>query len=608
MPIHVPRSLLSSLLQGYCLRGVSCLLCVSLSLGLATGRSRFSAHAQPSLDRATARPAAKRSSSVDHLSQRITPPLPEPELPSNRLPVLPSTHELLPPSPGLDNPEAIEPSDRVTLVVERFEVVGSTVFDDAELVAVVAPFTGRTLTFAELMDARSAVTQLYIEAGYVSSGAVIPPQTLNDGVVEIQVVEGSLEAIEITGTQRLDRSYIHSRLALAASTPLNVNALLESLQLLNLDPLIKNIAAELQAGDRPETRRLWVNVSEAKSFFITPTLDNARVPSVGSFRQQIVVEQGNTTGVGDPLVATYSRTKGSNVFDLSYARPINPRNGTLQVSLGASRSEVIEEPFDILGIESKSNYYEVSYRQPLTLTPREALAWGLTFSWQDSQTQLRLDDIGGFPLSAGADENGSTRIAALRFFQDWTQRSEQHVLALRSQASFGLEGFLNASDNPEPPDSGFFIWRGQGQWGRVLGPDTLLIVRGDIQLSDRPLVPLEQMGLGGVNTVRGYRQEALLTDNAILVSTEVQLPIARMPDIQGQLHLVPFLDFGTGWNRSDVELESDTLFSTGLGVIFQTANGLSARLDWGIPLIETSLSDNDSLQESGIYFSIQNRF
>jgi hemolysin activation/secretion protein len=169
------------------------------------------------------------------------------------------------------------------------------------------------------------------------------------------------------------------------------------------------------------------------------------------------------------------------------------------------------------------------------------LALGLTASRRESKTSLL--DI-PFPLSEGADQEGRTRVSALRFFQEWTQRGTQEVIALRSQFNIGL-GVLNATVNDKSPDSRFLSWRGQGQWVRLLAPDTLLLVRGDIQLADRSLLPIEQIGLGGFGSIRGYRQDLLLADNGALASAELRLPILRIRQWQGILHLIPFVDVGT---------------------------------------------------------------
>jgi hemolysin activation/secretion protein len=488
-----------------------------------------------------------------------------------------------------------------TINVTRYEVQGSTVFSPEELAAVTQPYTG-SVSFAQLLQARSAVTQLYTSKGYVTSGAYIPPQTLTNGVVVIQVIEGRLEDINITGTRRLNPNYVRSRLRIAASPPLNVNHLLEGLQLLQLDPLIRSLSADLEAGARPGTSLLQVEVAEADTFSLDLIANNGRSPSVGTFRRGAQVTEANLLGQGDSISAGYTNTDGSDEFNVSYTYPVNPRDGTVRFSFGTTSSDVIEPPFDVLGIQATSRYYELSYRQPIYRTPSEEFALGLTASRQESQTELSIDDIGPFPLSPGADDQGRTRISALRFFQEWTRRSSREVLAARSQFSLGLDA-LDSTVNDNAPDSRFFAWRGQGQWVRLLAPDTLLLLRTDVQLTGDSLVPLEQFGLGGQESVRGYRQDALLTDNGILASAEVRIPILRARDIDGLLQVVPFVDLGTVWNNAGQDPDPSTLASVGVGLLWRMGDRLSARLDWGIPLIDVDGSKR-TWQENGVYFSI----
>ncbi|WP_371357330.1 POTRA domain-containing protein, partial [Hydrocoleum sp. CS-953] len=109
--------------------------------------------------------------------------------------------------------------------------------------------------FAELLEAQTTVTQLYFDQGYVTSGAFIPPQTLEDGTVIIEVIEGQVEEIEISGLKRLNSSYIRSRIESGIQTPLNQNQLFQYLQLLQLNPLIERLSANLTAGTRPGLKR-----------------------------------------------------------------------------------------------------------------------------------------------------------------------------------------------------------------------------------------------------------------------------------------------------------------------------------------------------------------
>jgi hemolysin activation/secretion protein len=542
---------------------------------------------------------------------RNLPPIqrPDPTIPTQPLPdkPLPPPDDLL--NPSGTAPPTTQPGTNITgdIQVDRIEIEGSTVFSAADFAPITKPYLGRKLTFTELLQIRTDITKFYVNKGYITSGAIIPPQTITGGVIKVQVIEGRLESINVSGNKRLRSGYISQRLALGATKPLNVNNLLESLQLLKLDPLITNISADLQAGVKPNSQILQVDVQEAKSFYIAPSLDNARSPSVGSFRRQIQVSEANLLGLGDGLSLGYSNTDGSNGIDLSYSLPINAKNGTLRFSFGNTRSKVLEEPFDALEIKATSRYYELFYRQPVVLKPRTEFSVGFGLSHQTSQTELGLDDIGPFALSLGADENGSTRVTALRFFQEWTNRSEKQVLAARSQFSIGTSGLFGASQNDQGvPDSNFISWRGQAQWVRLLARDSIFLVRGDMQVADRGLLSLEQIGLGGSSTVRGYRQDTNLTDNGALFSAEVRLPILRVKKIGGLLQLAPFFDLATGWNRDRDNPDPRTLASVGTGLIWRQGDS-TARLDWGIPLVSTS-GGNRSLQEQGLHFSMSTRF
>lgn len=532
------------------------------------------------------------------LPRDIQPPSAQP--PSEITPI-PPPEELVPPVQPVPTPTEPLPDEPQSIVVERFNVTGSTVFTEAELAAVTQPFTKRPITLAELFQARSAVTQLYIERGYITSGAFIPPQKLEGGAVEIRVVEGQLEAIRVTGTRRLKPGYISSRIGLKTGKPLNRERLLEALQLLQLDPLLQSVSAELSAGARPGESLLEVQVTEAPALATPITLDNSRSPSAGTFRRQAQIIHNNFLGYGDRISLGYTNTQGSDTLDVGYTIPISPHNSTVSFSFGTSKSNVIEAPFNVLDIDARSRYFEATFRQPIVQTPSRELALGLTFTRRFSNATLFDGDL-PFP-AIGSDDDGTTRLSALRFFQEAVWRSSTEVIALRSQFSLGL-GAFNATLNDKPPDSRFLAWRGQAQWVRLLAPETLLLVRGDLQLASRTLLPFEQFGLGGNNTVRGYRQDTLLTDDGALLSAEVRIPILRLPKIKGLLQLTPFIDLGYGWNLSGrVNPEQQLLAGIGAGLRFQLGNSITARLDYGIPLTSISGSKN-TLQEQGIYFSI----
>jgi hemolysin activation/secretion protein len=524
-------------------------------------------------------------------------PLPEPQ-------PLPPLEDLLP-TPG-QIPSSPQPSlEQIpgTITVTQFDVVGSTVFSQTELAKTLEPFTKHPISFAELLKAQEAISQLYVKSGYITSGAFIPPQELKNGIVKIEVIEGEVESINITGLQRLKAGYLRSRLGLATKAPLNQNRLLQSLQMLQLDPLITNLSAELAAGSRAGVSTLEIKVREAQAFSTQLSIDNQRSPSVGSIRRQLQISHNNLLGFGDRFHVGYINTDGSNSLDdLSYSFPINAYNGTISLNYSLTNSNIIEKPFNTLDIQSESRNYQITYLQPVKQTPNEEFSLGLTASRQESQTSLLNIP---FPLSIGANEQGETKISALRFFQEYTKRNGEQVFALRSQFSFGIDA-LNSTINNQAPDSQFITWRGQSQYLRLLTPDTTLLLRSDLQLADRPLVPLEQLSIGGQQSIRGYRQDQLLADNGLFTSAELRTSILKIPKWQTTVQLSPFFDFGTVWNHSDseVKIPKQTLSSVGLGLRFLVGNNFNARIDWGIPLVKLDITGN-TLQENGIYFTVE---
>lgn len=532
----------------------------------------------------------------------------QPSLPQVQPPRLPQAiPSLLPPQPDpLMFPVAPQitpepPLGQEQIKILRYEVFGSTVFSPAELAQITQPFTGE-VTFQQIQAARNALNQLYLKNNYLTSGAYIPTgQTLaiDGAVVKIQILEGKLEDIKITGTKRLHNNYVRSRLALATQQPLNNDRLIEGLRLLQQDPLIENITAELSGGTEPGTNLLEIKVQERNSFNSEFAINNNRSPGTGSFQRRAQINQSNLTGIGDGLTLAYGNTDGSNSIDASYAVPVNPYQTALNVNVGGINSQIIENPFRSLNITNNSRYYEVGLRHPLVRHAQadstQEFALNLTASKIESSSTL--GDI-PFPLARGADENGRTSVTALRFSQEFVQRDSRSVLLLRSQLNFGVDA-LGATVNGSP-DGRFFSWQGQGRWQKRLAANTDLIVQGRVQLADRSLLSLEQFAIGGQGTVRGYRQDALLGDNGAFAAVELQLPILQSKS--SVLQITPFVDGGVVWNNTDA-VGKNSLLAAGVGLQWRS-DSLTARVDWGVPLVNVADRRN-SLQENGLYFSVR---
>ncbi|NJK48782.1 ShlB/FhaC/HecB family hemolysin secretion/activation protein [Candidatus Gracilibacteria bacterium] len=559
------------------------------------------------------------------------PPLPQPT--PVPLPQQPPEEPLkIPPTRSPQTPETVSE----TIVVTDFEFTGNTVFSAEELGKIKILGTEETIgsieneaySFSQLLQIASQVADFYAQKGYRTSGAVIsiPQETQRQkkGIVTIQVIEGKLEAIQVREIdskmrRRLD-SYVEARLGAEIGKPLNVDRTLEALQLLQLDPVIESISARLAAGSQQGSSILEVDYLEADTFNAFINLNNARSPNVGSFQREVGINTTNLTGLADSLRLSYINTDGSDALNIGYEVPLTSSNGTLRFDFLLNDNRVIEPPLDDINedgnepdITSEFSSYELTYRQPIIRSIDEQtfreFALGFSASFRDNQVLL-FDE---FPLSLSADEEGRTKVFALRFSQDYTKQSADEVFALRSQFSVGLGGVLGStikSEIPgvdEIPDSRFFAWRGQGQYVRLLDTDMVFVLQSNIQIADRGLVPIEQFALGGVGSVMGYRQNLVLTDNGFFAGAEVRLPVLRVPEWQAVLQVIPFVNYGIGWNTNIDTPDPNDLASVGVGLLWRQGDDLNIRLDWGIPLMDVE-GEKRTWQENGFYFTIQYNF
>jgi hemolysin activation/secretion protein len=240
--------------------------------------------------------------------QRPTPP------PSPVLPIVPLPPETeMPTQPGT-----------VRVFVRDVRVIGNTAFSDTEIAEVTAPFKNRTLLTEDLERLRLALTLLYINKGYLTSGAIIPDQDVTSGVITVQIIEGKLTRIDVEGNRWFSSSYLRDRVELGIHTPVTLDPLQEQLQLLQQDRRIESVNAELRPGDQRGDSVLNVRVADRNPFHALLEVNNYQTPLVGEIRGIGTLVDDNLTGHGDPLNLSYGHSSGAfPIVDASYDLPSN---------------------------------------------------------------------------------------------------------------------------------------------------------------------------------------------------------------------------------------------------------------------------------------------
>lgn len=100
----------------------------------------------------------------------------------------------------------------------------------------------------DLVALVNSVTALYIEKGYINSGASLPEQNLSDGTLEITVKEGQLNKVTVTDSGRISAGHIESVIRNEVSGPLQISSLQRAFNRLENDATIDTVKGQLVPG------------------------------------------------------------------------------------------------------------------------------------------------------------------------------------------------------------------------------------------------------------------------------------------------------------------------------------------------------------------------
>ena len=495
-----------------------------------------------------------------------------------------------------------------SITLQSITFTGNTVISSEALQATAAPYLARPTSADELEDLRQKLTRLYTERGYVNSGLVWQGDA-SSGVLLGRVVEGRLSAIRLQGMHRLDERYLTRRLASAGDGPFNLELLRERFQLALGDPLIERMNARLVPGEQAGEAILDVDVALARPWQFSVFANNYRAPSIGANAVGASASFRNLTGYGDLLEAGYQNAPGSAArgrASLSWNMPLGFAGTRFSLALEHGDSAVVEQPAALLAINGQLSSVDVGLSQTLLESLAHKLSVGGNRVGRTNRTLLM-----GLPFSFTPNEpEGVTRETLWRVWQDYSYRTPRQVVALRSTFSVGRNNLVDVPGLPstDSPAKSFRLWTGQAQWGRqIMDNGAQLVVRGTLQHTQDRLLALDGLSLGGVNTVRGYRENTLVRDAGAIVNLEFDYPLERNASTGAQVNLIPFVDYGRARN-------------VGGPVSTLASAGLAARVQWMRLHIDLAVakrlrtsdvpaaSSPSRLQDAGIHLQVAYRF
>ena len=482
--------------------------------------------------------------------------------------------------------------------IEKIQVVGNTILTPDEIAETVQRHINQPANYNRLDSIRYELTQRYIAKGYITTSVYLPDQKIEAGTVKYWVVEGGLEQINYLGLQWTDADFLKDYLAEKIRSPLNIHQLQSQLRWLHAQPQIDKVDARLSPNPLRGQSTLDLTLHETRPYQIAIGVHNHNPPSVGSLRGYIEAEHQNIWGHFDELSFEYGHSEGIDDWSIAYQRPYIWERLTLQADYSQNQALVVEAPLDQLDIETESQQWRVGLAWSFVQTSTQYLKMGLLLEEKQSQTTLL-----GYPFPV--QDNGQLQTNSLSLNLHWNHKTTHSIFNFRSQLNQGVD-MMGATIKKQGPDGIYQSWQNHIQYLRQISASQQQIyLRLDHQLTSKELLNIQRMSIGGVHSIRGYRQNIALYDSAVTATFEWRMRLleASHPFYPDQLHL--FTDAGQGENINDTR-PSELLSSVGVGLTWNKPRW-QASLYYAYPFKDYTHQQND-LQDESVYIEVKGLF
>ncbi|MBI2312479.1 MAG: ShlB/FhaC/HecB family hemolysin secretion/activation protein [Betaproteobacteria bacterium] len=472
--------------------------------------------------------------------------------------------------------------------IERFVVEGSTYFSAEELDRIVAPYAGKQRDFADVQRALEALQKAYFDRGLTAVQVLLPEQELEQGVIRFRVIEATIGKVAIEGAEFFTDANIRNSLpALQEGRPPNSKRIGENLRLANESPA-KRTAIILKSTDKEEVIDATLKVTDEKHWKSGLTLDNTGTAATGTYRVGLSYRHANMFDRDHIMSLQYltSPEKSENVAVLGfgYRIPLYALGDHFEIFLGRSdvdsgTVETAGAPFQISG---SGTVLGLRYNQLLGKV-HESYDQRLVYGWdwrdykpvvvQPGQNVNLLSDVTVRPFSL-------TYLGQWRF----TTSDLGFYLSGAQNIAFGNDGTRADIDAARKFGRGdYFIFRYGFNFNKAFENDWLFRFSYSAQDTRDALVPGEQFGLGGAESVRGFLEREIASDKGKLVKFEVYSPdMAQKLGIKNtRLRLLAFGDAGevVRNNVQGSEIPWEGVSSLGIGLRLSYGSHVSLRLD-----------------------------
>ncbi len=444
--------------------------------------------------------------------------------------------------------QPVDSDKLVTLAVQEFTFSGNQSFASEELSALLIDYKKRDIGFKALNQATKRITAFYRNNGYFLAQAYLPTQDIEQGAVEIAIIEGKLGALSLSDTEAFDAAFMKNMAAyrLGANDTVSEHNLIRNVTLLNSLPGTR-ATAQLNPSDTVGGTDIEVTMQPLprwQGYIGANTYGNR-------FTAREVVLAGarlnNPAGRGDQLSLDLKRSNnnGQRGLNLGYITPIH-ESGTL-FNVGYNYVDYkLGGTFKALDAFGESQYFNISLDQPIVRDAQKGLSARLTTSYK-----VMNDEVSTVSL-----QNRRNIIAAeFGLFGDWLNAagnvSNQVGISVRTGKVMFKDDFAQALDATGAKTKGGFVkYNLNATRLQYFESGVSIALRADYQRASKNLDSVEKISTGGINRWRQFAELPSLADTGFVIGAELRKKIPANETL-ARLLLIDispygFIDFGRG--------------------------------------------------------------
>ena len=481
-------------------------------------------------------------------------------------------------------------SQELSADVDRYELIGNTLLSQAQIQSAISGATGK-LTLADIQKTAQRLQEAYRKAGFGAVVVQVPQQTLDNRVVQLEVIEGKLSQIQVAGIRQFSRDNIIRSLPslVPNKTPL-LSDLDSELLMVNENPA-KALRVVFQPGEKKGQVEALVVVQEQPIERWSMLLDSTGNDDTGNYRLALSYQNSNFRDadyvVGLRLVTSPSNPAQVAILSTTLRVPMYRQKIFLEWSALTSNTRNAPNQTPAGELRFAGEGLSVGARAIWTLPSLSEYKQQASIGMESRQYRNSCT-IGEFGSAGCGTAAASVDVLPLTVGYA-VQKAGAFNASVQWVSNLPVGNAGNDSDfNASRPGavSRYNLVRANATGSVALNRDWAFTWRADLQLAGQPLVSAEQFGAGGAYTVRGYPERALSGDSGAMASAELGTSVNHLigkDDTEQNLRLLWFVDAATVSNQLDTTCMAGkttcTVWGTGAALQWRSAKGTSARID-----------------------------